>query len=362
MVSTQSTASVHWRIFTKSERATSTNKLKDNWQYALGTFAFLASATVHTVIIALLINNAPEPLPVGRPLVVELVVEQEKKPTIGDSTKKLKSSDKPIITDEIDANIAEIEPDRIEGSSLPTVTAPIRSINKISVEVSAAPKLFTAIPEIKSTDVHIPAPRTQKKHMGRQEHDRVQHLKSNTPVPKPRRKPPPQSKTQQSAASPKNDKTVIPSILEGAAGTVVNQDDEPKLRGVQTGFPIEVRTENEVFPGRSNIASISRGGLETKNHVGSEDIGEAAQLPGNPPPRYPARAVWRGLQGRVILDVEVLPSGKTGLVRIAMSSGYRVLDKSAQNTVKKWQFKAARRAGIPYRSKVRVPVQFRLER
>ena len=102
--------------------------------------------------------------------------------------------------------------------------------------------------------------------------------------------------------------------------------------------------------------------METKNHVGSKDFSEAAQLPGYPPPRYPARAVRRGWQGRVILDVEVLPSGKTGLVRIVRSSGYRVLDKSARNTVKKWRFKAARRAGIPYRSKVRVPVQFRLER
>ena len=143
---------------------------------------------------------------------------------------------------------------------------------------------------------------------------------------------------------------------------MVNQDGKPKLRGVQTRLPEKTQMKNDGFPGRSNIASIIRGGLETKNHVGSEDIGEAAQLPGNPPPRYPARAVRRGWQGRVILDVEVLPSGKTGLVHIAMSSGYPVLDKSAQNAVKKWRFKAARRTGIPYRSKVRVPVQFRLER
>ena len=91
----------------------STNKLNDNWRCVLGTFAFLASATFHTVIIALLINNAAEPLLAGRPLVVELVVEQKNKPTIGDSSKKLKSSEKSIITGDIEPNIAEIEPDRI---------------------------------------------------------------------------------------------------------------------------------------------------------------------------------------------------------------------------------------------------------
>jgi len=362
MISTQSTASVHWRLFTKSERATSTNKLNDKWQCALGTFAFLASATVHTVIIALLINNAAEPLPVGRPLVVELVVEQETKPIIGDSTKKLKSSVNPIITDKIDTNIAEIELDRIEGPSLPTVVAPIRSKNKISVEVTAAPKLFTAIPELKSTDVQMSAPRKQKNNMGRQKPDHGQHLKSKMPVQKHRRKPPLLSKTQRSPASPKKDGTVLPKILEEKARTVFKQDDKPKIHGVQTRFSEEIQTEDEGTPRRSSIALIGQDGLKTKNHVGSDDIGEAAQLPGNPPPRYPARAIRRGWQGRVILDVEVLPSGKTGQVHIGMSSGYRVLDKSAQNTVKKWRFKAARRAGIPYRSKIRVPVQFRLKK
>ena len=362
MIATQSTTAVHWRALIRSDHAKFPNKTNESWQLFSRIWAFLASAMAHGIIVALLVNNAAEPLPMGRPMVVELVVEKAGKSTIGDATKKLKPLDTLSMIDDIDEIITGTQPDEIEGPSIPMVVAPVRPTSEISVDVSAASKLVAAVPEPKSADVLIPAPRTLEQSMDRRKRDRVQHWTANIPVPRPRPKPPSQSKIQQAPLSSKNDGPAQQTILEDVGRTLVKQGNEDKIRGVQAGLPAEVQTKGASAPEGDGIASIARGGLETTTKIGPEGIGEAAQLPGNPPPRYPARAVRRGWQGRVILDVEVLPSGKAGLVGIAMSSGYGVLDRSARKTVQKWRFKAARRAGIPYRSKVRVPVQFKLKK
>ena len=164
--------------------------------------------------------------------------------------------------------------------------------------------------------------------MDRQKRNRVQHWTANIPVPRPRRKPPSQSKIQQAPSSSENDGPAQQTIQEEVGRTAVKQSDESKVRGVQVRLPAKVQTKAASALGGGGIASIARSGLETRTKIGPGGIVEAAQLPGNPPPRYPARAVRRGWQGRVILDVEVLPSGKHGLVGIAMSSGYGVLDLS----------------------------------
>ena len=362
MIATQSTTSVHWRALIRSDHAKLPSKTNESWQGFSGIWAFLASATAHGAIVALLVNNTAEPLPMGRPMVVELVVEKAGKSTIGDATKNLKALDTPSMIDDIGEIITGTHPDGIEGPLIPMAVAPVRPSSDISVDVSAASKLVAAVPEPKSADVQIPAPRTREQSMDRRKRDRVQHWTANIPVPRPRRKPPSQSKIQKPPLSSKNDGPAQQTIQEEVGRTAVKQSDEAKVRGVQVRLPAKVQTKAASALGGGGIASIARSGLETKTKIGTGGIGKAAQLPGNPPPRYPARAVRRGWQGRVILDVEVLPSGKAGLVGIAMSSGYGVLDRSARKTVQKWRFKAARRAGIPYRSKVRVPVQFKLEK
>ena len=45
--------------------------------------------------------------------------------------------------------------------------------------------------------------------------------------------------------------------------------------------------------------------------------------------RYPTRAVRRGLQGRVELDVTLLESGELVDIAVARSSGHKILDKAA---------------------------------
>jgi len=79
-----------------------------------------------------------------------------------------------------------------------------------------------------------------------------------------------------------------------------------------------------------------------------------------PLPTYPAAAREQGLEGLVVLNVEVLKSGRVGEVHVAVSSGARALDQAALEAVKRWTFAPARQGGRPVDSLVEVPVKFTL--
>lgn len=70
----------------------------------------------------------------------------------------------------------------------------------------------------------------------------------------------------------------------------------------------------------------------------------------NPAPVYPAMSRRLGEQGRVVLDVYILPSGLVGEIRLKGSSGFKRLDDAALQAVKKWKYVPAKRGdeAIPY--------------
>lgn len=80
----------------------------------------------------------------------------------------------------------------------------------------------------------------------------------------------------------------------------------------------------------------------------------------NPAPVYPYEARQQGWEGTVIVEAEVLPSGRCGQARALTSSGYRVLDEAALQTIQRWQFKPATRGAVPVSVWVEIPVTFRL--
>lgn len=75
------------------------------------------------------------------------------------------------------------------------------------------------------------------------------------------------------------------------------------------------------------------------------------------PPVYPPRALERGQQGRVMLHAKLGASGEPKTIRIAQSSGYRLLDRAALAAVEQWKFEpvsgSSRHGGW-----VSVPVNF----
>jgi TonB family protein len=77
-------------------------------------------------------------------------------------------------------------------------------------------------------------------------------------------------------------------------------------------------------------------------------------------PRYPEAARRAGAEGITILKVNVLKNGRVGEVLIEKSAGFRELDLSAMEAVKKWLFEPARRGKDRVAIWVLLPVKFEL--
>jgi protein TonB len=76
------------------------------------------------------------------------------------------------------------------------------------------------------------------------------------------------------------------------------------------------------------------------------------------PPVYPRRALELGQEGVVILHAEVNQNGLPGTLKVAQSSGHRLLDMAAVSAVKKWEFEPTTIKGNTITGWVRVPVRF----
>lgn len=93
----------------------------------------------------------------------------------------------------------------------------------------------------------------------------------------------------------------------------------------------------------SDIAhrDVSEDSLEEKQHIKdlsySNDIYDLGSKE-NPLPPYPRMAKVRNYQGKSEIKVIADINGKVVDISILKSSGYAILDKSALNTIKKWQF------------------------
>jgi protein TonB len=79
-----------------------------------------------------------------------------------------------------------------------------------------------------------------------------------------------------------------------------------------------------------------------------------------PDPDYPGLALKRGLEGEVVLNVQVLDDGRVGDIFVEKSSGYPLLDEAALTAVKGWSFYPAADRERPIAATLTVKVPFRL--
>lgn len=110
---------------------------------------------------------------------------------------------------------------------------------------------------------------------------------------------------------------------------------------------------------RPPVPQISLGGTDSESNALVQP-GDAV-IPATPdktarnrPPVYPKEAARSGQQGSVLLAIHVGPSGLPSGVEVERSSGYPLLDKSAEEAVMKWTFVPAVKDGLP------VPYDFRM--
>jgi len=86
----------------------------------------------------------------------------------------------------------------------------------------------------------------------------------------------------------------------------------------------------------------------------------AQALADNVPPAYPALALRRGWEGRVLLEVQVDAAGAARSVRVLEGSGVPLLDATARKAVERWRFEPARHAGRAEPGTTTVALRFQL--
>lgn len=160
----------------------------------------------------------------------------------------------------------------------------------------------------------------------------------------PRPRPPAPQAEAAAAAAPKPGEV---ATLSAARTPDLGRDDQGKTQ------PAEQPTAQDT-PAPAAPQAV----MQTATTVDADY--KAAYL-NNPKPPYPAAAVRRGAEGRVVLLAEVLADGRAGRVRLEQSSGHAVLDASAMNTVRTWRFTPARKDGVIITQTVRIPIEFNLK-
>lgn len=93
-------------------------------------------------------------------------------------------------------------------------------------------------------------------------------------------------------------------------------------------------------------------------------VPEQTDVPGyaghNPNLAYPVLANVQGVEGRLILRVQVQADGTPGEILFKKKSGNAMLDEDARQQIARWRFTPARKFGQPVTAWVDVPVNYRL--
>lgn len=113
-------------------------------------------------------------------------------------------------------------------------------------------------------------------------------------------------------------------------------------------------------------SGMGQGGSGTGLGEGEEGFGwgwsgiSSPRYAQNPKPAYPQEAREKGYEGKVLLRVEVLASGRVGQVAVKKSSGCEALDRSALAAVRDWRFIPARKGEVAVPVWVIIPIKFQL--
>ena len=130
-------------------------------------------------------------------------------------------------------------------------------------------------------------------------------------------------------------------------------------RGLQLPQP-SPRRDKRKHPSSRHSAPGPSAALPGSHGGASGPLNSRASYRSNPRPEYPEEARRQRQKGVVLVNVEVGADGHASEVRLAQSSGYRLLDQAALEAVRRWTFDPALVAGIPVSSQVEVPVRFSL--
>ncbi len=160
------------------------------------------------------------------------------------------------------------------------------------------------------------------------------------------------------------DLTIELSVLSPSSGgqqkTVVQSRPVPQSDNHKKNLP-KNKEGSQQIANTSELNATTNSSASGPANAQTVDADYKATYLNNPKPPYPPLAIRMGLEGKVTLLAEVMPDGKAGRVAIETSSGHQMLDQSALQTVKHWQFSPARKDGVIISQVVRIPITFNLK-
>ena len=183
-------------------------------------------------------------------------------------------------------------------------------------------------------------------------------VEPNQPPPKVEELPPPSPNL--TASGPEKGSVVSKAPAGEAAG------GEAGVGGLFEGGDAQVAGGSGMGGGGGGNALAGLGRGEKGDGFGGAGNGDGLAALARPlggyqiKPRYPESARKAGAQGVTLLRVRVLENGRVGEVLVEKSAGYRDLDFSAAEAVKKWLFEPARRGKEAVPVWVLLPVKFEL--
>ncbi|MDP6412347.1 MAG: energy transducer TonB [Arenicellales bacterium] len=138
--------------------------------------------------------------------------------------------------------------------------------------------------------------------------------------------------------------------------TAINKESDQVIaeQPTRTEKPLSDSQAASTLPTQQASRSAPDTGNAAVNH-------KPRPVAGNPKPHYPLLARNKGIEGRVVVNVLVSAQGTVKTISVGQSSGSRLLDKAALQTVKKWRFHPVLHNGKAVPSSETIPVVFKLK-
>ena len=182
-------------------------------------------------------------------------------------------------------------------------------------------------------------------------------------APDPAPPPPPVQEPQEPALTqpPKPDDVTVP-VAPPVPPTPVPPPKQPPVQASPLPAPVPPKPHrvhtvakgdgSAPKPGKDAITASSDGGaiMDVKPDYLS-----------NPPPIYPESSRQEKQEGVVVLQVIVNTGGRVEDLSIVTTSGFKTLDESAVTAVRSWRFRPASLGSIKMKSRVVIPIRFRLD-
>jgi TonB family protein len=80
------------------------------------------------------------------------------------------------------------------------------------------------------------------------------------------------------------------------------------------------------------------------------------------PITYPGWARRKGLEGLLVVALEILENGSVGRWKIMRSTGEEALDQAAEKAFLTWKFQPSIKNGRPVKTCIQVPIRFELKK